>query len=315
VALVQRAPGLYLRNYFGCGSGRIWLDDVRCNGRETSLAECEHGGWGVHNCAHYEDVSVLCYNTSCSFSCPECETVMDTNIERLYTNLVRGDWHRDQLQSFCSSWNNCSGNLQDVDFLRHLCTSVYPDYEVVHQCFQSLKSQIPGLDRCMMIYREHYYFPFHYRPSSDCWLESAVTSCRAELLQQSCNTSAVHNVLIAALYADRLSWNWYSYYCSFRSCSMDVRELINNNNVTAVQVSSYQCDVNSFFLLCCSVASSACCVKITKQRPGPRQLCSTSSLITVILQPVERLYIVYQHYRMHVRRYLPVSTVTGNLQH
>ena len=36
---------------------------VRCDGTETSIAECRHGGWGEHNCGHYEDVGIVCKYT------------------------------------------------------------------------------------------------------------------------------------------------------------------------------------------------------------------------------------------------------------
>uniref|UniRef100_A0A8C0V7F2 SRCR domain-containing protein n=1 Tax=Cyanistes caeruleus TaxID=156563 RepID=A0A8C0V7F2_CYACU len=45
---------------FGLGSGRIFLDDVQCRGDEPSLQMCQHNGWGVHNCRHVEDASVIC---------------------------------------------------------------------------------------------------------------------------------------------------------------------------------------------------------------------------------------------------------------
>ena len=45
---------------FGAGSGQIWLDDVGCSGSESSLVTCQHRGWGVENCGHSEDASVIC---------------------------------------------------------------------------------------------------------------------------------------------------------------------------------------------------------------------------------------------------------------
>ena len=45
---------------FGAGSGKIWLDDVRCLGSEASIVNCPFLRWGSHNCQHSEDASVIC---------------------------------------------------------------------------------------------------------------------------------------------------------------------------------------------------------------------------------------------------------------
>ncbi|CAI8008780.1 Deleted in malignant brain tumors 1 protein, partial [Geodia barretti] len=45
---------------FGEGSGTIWLDDVQCDGTETTIFACPNSGWGNHNCLHSEDASAIC---------------------------------------------------------------------------------------------------------------------------------------------------------------------------------------------------------------------------------------------------------------
>ena len=45
---------------YGQGDGQIWLDKLKCNGTESDIRMCLHGGWGVKNCNHSKDVGVQC---------------------------------------------------------------------------------------------------------------------------------------------------------------------------------------------------------------------------------------------------------------
>ena len=54
------AVSAYSAAHFGQGSGPIWLDNVQCSGTEAALSECLARPWGVNNCDHAEDASVVC---------------------------------------------------------------------------------------------------------------------------------------------------------------------------------------------------------------------------------------------------------------
>ena len=48
------------------GSGQVLLNDVNCNGTESTIENCSHSGWGTENCDHEEDAGVECTIGNCS---------------------------------------------------------------------------------------------------------------------------------------------------------------------------------------------------------------------------------------------------------
>ncbi|XP_012583423.1 PREDICTED: neurotrypsin isoform X2 [Condylura cristata] len=48
-------------NHFEESTGPIWLDDVRCLGKEASFLQCSRRPWGKHDCSHREDVGIACF--------------------------------------------------------------------------------------------------------------------------------------------------------------------------------------------------------------------------------------------------------------
>lgn len=76
---------LYIKAAVAYSTGPTWMDDVECEGTETTVLDCPSNEWGDENCGHGEDVGVCCNEGGI---CGECKanTYKDVNAPGLCIN-------------------------------------------------------------------------------------------------------------------------------------------------------------------------------------------------------------------------------------
>ncbi|XP_014831629.1 PREDICTED: deleted in malignant brain tumors 1 protein-like [Poecilia mexicana] len=95
------------RAFFGQGTGQIWLDDVSCFGYETSLTQCGHRGFGIHDCGHNDDAGVICSGQIrlAGAGSPRCSGRVEVYHNNIWGTVCDDSWDLNDANVVCRELN------------------------------------------------------------------------------------------------------------------------------------------------------------------------------------------------------------------
>ncbi|XP_065934945.1 uncharacterized protein [Magallana gigas] len=109
--------------FFGQGTGRIWIDELKCTDYDTNIFNCSQNIVGSHNCGHYEDAGVECN----MFAAPNIRLVggndsLEGRLEILYNNewgtVCNDSWDSKDASVVCFMLGYSRENATSTDTAR-----------------------------------------------------------------------------------------------------------------------------------------------------------------------------------------------------
>uniref|UniRef100_A0A669CD36 SRCR domain-containing protein n=1 Tax=Oreochromis niloticus TaxID=8128 RepID=A0A669CD36_ORENI len=97
--------------HFGAGTGQIWLDRVTCSGNESSLAECQHSGFGSNTCEHGQDAAVICSDLIRLAGSSRCSGRVEIFHNNIWGTITDFNWDLNDAEVVCRQLN-CGSALQ-----------------------------------------------------------------------------------------------------------------------------------------------------------------------------------------------------------